>query len=440
MSKKNLFMTILCSIVMNTTGRLSAQDNVWNISLEELFRIADEHNTSIHSFESAIQEAETGIKVANAERLPELSAELSVSYLGNGRIMDRKFSNGTQVYIPHLGNNFALKASWAVYTGGAINAGIALAELKAGMAKASDHENRLRVRFMLTGYYLQLHNLHNQEMIFNENITLTETLIAHTQQRQAEGVVLRNDLTRYELQLEQLRLGRTEVQHQQKIITRQLLTALGKNRDLTLVPSETFQTERLDSNAELFWQEEAQQHAPVLKKAELGIEMSKQKEKLEKSALLPDIAMVAEEHLDGPITFEIPNIDKNFNYWFVGVGVKYNISSLYKNRHRVQQARVATATAKQQYEMATETISDAIVAAHTEYQTAQCRWKTSKKTVELATQNYDVVHNRYQNGLSLVTDMVDAANERLSAQLSQVNAQIEMLYHYYQLKYLTGIL
>lgn len=410
------------------------------MSLSQLFRTADEHNTSIKSFQSAIQEAEAGVKSAEAERLPDVDASASFSYLGGGRITDRDFSNGFGVHIPHYGNNFALQASWALYTGGAITSGINLSRLNAEMARAEAVDNTQRVRMMLTGYYLQLHNLRNQERVFDENITLTETLIEHTRKRQSEGVVLRNDITRYELQLESLRLGKTQVQNQARIVNHQLLTVLGISDDVRILPTDVFEMNLTDSPAEDYWQSEASANAPALKKSQLGIEMSEQKVRLEKSARCPTVAVVAEEHLDGPITIEIPNLNNNMNYFFVGVGVKYRFGSLWKNNRKVKQARLATETARTQHTAVAEGIENAVQAAHTNYQTAFAELETSRKSVDLAEQNYEVISNRYHNGLALVTDMVDAANQRLDAQLALVNSRINVLYNYYNLKFITGTL
>lgn len=410
------------------------------MSLSQLFRTADEHNTSIKSFQSAIQEAEAGVKSAEAERLPDVDASASFSYLGGGRITDRDFSNGFGVHIPHYGNNFALQASWALYTGGAITSGINLSRLNAEMARAEAVDNTQRVRMMLTGYYLQLHNLRNQERVFDENITLTETLIEHTRKRQSEGVVLRNDITRYELQLESLRLGKTQVQNQARIVNHQLLTVLGISDDVRILPTDVFEMNLTDSPAEDYWQSEASANAPALKKSQLGIEMSEQKVRLEKSARRPTVAVVAEEHLDGPITIEIPNLNNNMNYFFVGVGVKYRFGSLWKNNRKVKQARLATETARTQHTAVAEGIENAVQAAHTNYQTAFAELETSRKSVDLAEQNYEVISNRYHNGLALVTDMVDAANQRLDAQLALVNSRINVLYNYYNLKFITGTL
>ena len=63
-----------------------------------------------------------------------------------------------------------------------------------------------------------------------------------------------------------------------------------------------------------------------------------------------------------------------------------------------------------------------------------------QKQVELANQNYSVVQNRYQNDLALLTDMVDASNMKLSAEMALINARISMLYNFYTLKYVTNTL
>ncbi len=432
-------MAILMVFVGNQKTAV-AQSEQLTMSLQQLFDTAREHNTSIRSFQSAIEEAEAGIKSAQSSHLPDINASLSFSYLGGGAITDRNFGHAQGIHIPHYGNNFALQASWTVYTGGAIRSGVKLSELNAELARLNADENEQKVRMLLMGYYLQLHNLKNQEKVFLENIELTETLITQTSKRQEEGVVLKNDITRHELQLESLKLGLTQVRNRAKIINHQLITTIGLPQDVKILTQEAFEITPEHSSEEGFWQDKAKKNAPALQQAELGVLISRQKERLEKSALRPSIAIIAEEHLDGPITVEIPNINKNLNYFFVGVGVKYSFSSLFKNNRKVNQARLATQTAQDRQASIQDHIDNAVQAAHTDYLTTFTELETNRKSVELATQNYDVIHNRYANGLALITDMVDAANQRLDAQLKLVNSRINVLYNYYNLKYVTGTL
>ena len=90
------------------------------------------------------------------------------------------------------------------------------------------------------------------------------------------------------------------------------------------------------------WQAEAAINAPALQQSALGIEMAKTTEKLTRSEMLPKVAIVAAENFDGPITFELPPVDKNLNIWYVGLGVRYSISSLFKVNKKLHQAQMAT--------------------------------------------------------------------------------------------------
>ena len=58
--------------------------------------------------------------------------------------------------------------------------------------------------------------------------------------------------------------------------------------------------------------------------------------------------------------------------------------------------------------------------------------------MELARQNYEVMNSRYLNQMALVTDMVDASNLRLNAELKEVDARINIVYAYYRMKYVAG--
>lgn len=85
-------------------------------------------------------------------------------------------------------------------------------------------------------------------------------------------------------------------------------------------------------------------------------------------------------------------------------------------------------------------MENAVQANYTNLLTSYTEVKTQQKQVELANQNYSVVQNRYQNDLALLTDMVDASNMKLSAEMALVNARISMLYNFYTLKYVTNTL
>lgn len=428
---------MLCSAVL-CSQYLCAQSRTMGI--EEMFRLADENSKSIQTYRTGKEVADENLKAAKAQRLPDISASLSGSYWGNGKLWDRDFSNATKIDMPHWGNNFALEAQQVVYAGGAISSGIELAELEKQLAEMDWQKNRQDIRFLLVGHYLNLYKLHNQIEVLHKNLELTDQLIANMQARLEEGTALENDITRYELQRETLRLQLAKVEDACKIANHQLVITLHLPEGTVVQPDTTLNDSRIQTMSEANWQELAAQNNLNLQQAETGIKVNRQRVKMERSERLPKISLVAAEHLDGPITIEVPVLDNNFNYWYVGVGVKYNISSLFKNNRKLKAARLNVRKAQETYELAQEQTNHAVQESYVNFLTSFTDLRTQQKSVELADQNYSVTSNRYQNDLALLTDMLDASNMKLSADLGLVNARINVIYNYYKMKYITHTL
>jgi outer membrane protein len=437
MSKSvELIMTFILSLCVQ---QLHAQDSSrYTLGIDEMFRLANENSKSIRTFNTGIEQAKDGIKVAKSNQLPSIDVGLSVSYLGNAYIMDRDFSNGVKGEMPHYGNSFSIEASQVIYAGGAISSGIAIAELQEKITELERANNQEDIRFLLIGYYLELYKLNNQAIVYKKNIEQTQKLVHDIQAKQKEGTALQNDITRYELQLKNLELALTKVTNNQSIINHQLITVLGLAKGTVIVPNTTILQKEYNLSSENDWQQMASSSLPTLQQSAISVDISKQQEKIEKSNKLPHIALIAANHLDGPITFEIPVINKNLNYWYIGVGVKYNIASLYKTNNKYRQAQLATRRAQEELSLAREKAENEVQADYIYYQESFTELDTQVKSLELARQNYEVINNRYLNDLALITDMLDASNSKLSAELQVVNARINILFNYYKLKKATG--
>ena len=81
--------------------------------------------------------------------------------------------------------------------------------------------------------------------------------------------------------------------------------------------------------------------SPVLQQMKLNIKQSEYNERIAKAERLPSIALFAGDKLDGPITIEVPPINKNLNYWYIGVGVKFDIASTFKSGKKIRLARLS---------------------------------------------------------------------------------------------------
>ncbi|MCQ2214847.1 MAG: TolC family protein [Bacteroidales bacterium] len=431
------------------------------MSLQSLFAMADQQSQHIKVSEEALKAAEEGVSSAKSALLPSVELSVQGSYTGNAFLMSRGFSTrGATEYIvpglgpqnvqngkqptPHWGNSFTAQVSQVIYAGGAIRSGIEMSKLGCQMAELDVEKNRQEVRFLLTGYYLDLYKLQNQSQVIAKNIELTERVIEQMKVRREQGTVLNNDITRYDMQLQSLLLAKTQLDDSQKIIRHQIATMIhlpeGKDFevDANALEEEGMALKALTS--EELWQQSASENNIDIRQASLATEISEQKIKNTRASSLPTVAIVAENNLFGPYTSDLIPKNANVNVWFVGIGVKYNLSSLWKNNHDIRKAKYESTQVRENVQIVREGIENGVQANYINLLTSSVVVSTQEKQVELAEQNYTVVKSRYDNDLTLLTDMLDASNMKLSADMALVNARIDMLYNYFKLKYMTNTL
>lgn len=436
-------------LIALATAMVAKAQTERKMTVDELFQLVESNSKTLRQEKISVEFAKKGIEAARSARLPELTASASVSMNGDVVMMDRDFTNAHGFAAPRWGNSLALEAQQVVYAGGAIDAGIALATLQHQQAQVGEQQRRQQQQFLALGQYLEIFKLKNHEQVVRQNIDLTQRLINDIKAKHEQGMALKNDVTRYELQMETLRLSLKKLQDQRGILNHQLCNQLGIDGEI--IPSLTTDPMPEQSSpirslspkgegSEMSWQNVALTTAPSIQKAEIGQKMASQQLRLAKSEMRPKVAMVAADNFNGPFTYDIPPIDKNFNFWYVGVGVKYPISSLFKQTKKVQQARIHTRQAEQSYTVAAEQLNNQVQQAYTYYQQAFVELETQQKSVQLAQQNYQVVNDRYLSQLALITDMIDASNIKLDAELKEVDARIGIIFAYYRLKYISGTL
>ena len=430
-------------------------------SLQQLYDLADHYNQQIVVSQTGLRAASEAVMAAKNAMLPNVELSASGSYIGDATLMSRGFStNGTTDVIiagigpqkvrngrqetPHWGNSFTAQVSQVIYAGGAIRAGIRITELGEQMATLDVEKNRQEVRFLITGYYLDLYKLQNQQMVIDRNVQLTEKVIKDMEARCQQGMVLKNDITRYELQLMTLQLTKEKLKDAQSIINHQLCTTLHMADKKVIVVDTTKLNQEIASLKTIAnehnWQQTASENNIGIRQANVAIQLAEQKIKTTNAASLPSLALIAEDNLFGPYTNDLIPVNANVNAWFVGIGLKYDLGSLWKNKHNINHARIHHQQSQEQLVLARENVEKSIQAGYVNFLTSFKEVETQRKQVELATQNYDVVQNRYQNQLALLTDMLDASSMKLSADMALVNAQISLLYNYYKLKYISNTL
>ena len=355
-------LTGLLSVTLLSGGVCSYAQSV--ITLEKIFETAEANSAQLRPSFSAQTEAGHAISVARAGRLPDVKASLSISYIGDGFTTKRNFSDYQKAPIPHLGNGLSLNVTQPVYTGGAVANAIELAGLKSTATRYATDFQRDNIRFQLTGFYLDIYKYTNLRRVMESNISAAEKVLKEMQARYEQGTALQNDITRYELLVSNLELQLVKINNTLDILNVNLVTTAGLPEGTVVVPDSTILTRSLPMNGEQWWQQEAMLNSPSLSLARSGVDISRKAENIIRSERLPKIGLQAGWSIDGPILVEVPPINRNLSYWYIGVGVSYNISSLYKSNKSLAKSRAATQRTIEELAATRESVSLAVRADH----------------------------------------------------------------------------
>lgn len=431
-------LTGLLAAILLSGGVCAVGQTKQCLTIEKLFEIAESNSAQLRPFFAAEEAARREIDVARSGRLPDINANLSFSYIGDGFTTKRNFSDYQKAPIPHFGNTLGINILQPVYSGGAITAGVEMAELKSTAAGYATELQRDNIRFRLAGFYLDIYKYDNLRTVVENNIIQARKVLGEMNARYEHGIALQNDITRYELLVSNLELQLVKINNTLTILNRNLAVTAGLDENTEITPDSLILNRSLTVAEEEWWQQSAETESPELKLAHSEVNISRKAESLVKSDRLPKIGLRAGWSFEGPILVEVPPINRNLSYWYVGVGVSYNISSLYKSNKALSKSRAATQSARDRLEAARENVNLGVMADYVHYMEAYEELKTQKKSVELADKNYHTIFTRYSEGMALITDMLDAANSKLEAEQRLVNAHIDIIYYYYKLLFTTG--
>lgn len=408
------------------------------VTLEEIFDVAEAHSAQLRPSVTAVEVAEKETSESKAARLPDISASLSLSYIGDGFTTARDFSDRMKAPIPHFGSGLSVEINQPLYTGGAITGAIGLAELKTEAARFAADYSRDNIRFRLAGAYLDIYKCANLRRVVESNIAAARKVLEEMRARHEHGTAIANDITRYELLVANLELQLVKIDNTLAILNSDLVTTAGLPEGTVVVPDSTILARSLSLADEKSWQTDAAEFSPSLRLARAGVDISRKAETIAKADRLPSVGIKAGWTIDGPILVEVPPINRNLSYWYVGMGVSYKLSSLYKTNKSVARARAEVRKAVDELDAAADNLALAVRSDYIRYLEAYEELRTQQKSVELAESNYRNTAVRYSADMALITDMLDAANQRLDAGQKLVNARINIIYYYYKLLFTSG--
>lgn len=406
------------------------------LPVEELFRLGTENSLRLKAARMRETVSEEQEKTALADRLPRIEIGVKGGFVGQPVVFQKGLSRPVRPETPDWMQNYDLELTQPLYQGGKIRYRIRQAALQKEIAVLQSANDQAEIKLMLLRRYMNLFSYYKQQAVLARNIEESEHRLKDIRQMRKEGLVTRNDEIRSELQLTNDRLASKEAENSILIASQQLDILLGLDESLLIVPDTTLlyqATGLLDYPACL---QQAYENYPEMRMARRNIQLAENDIKLAKADNLPSLSLYAGNTLARPVSTTLA--DMYNTRWNIGLSLSYTLSSLYQNRHRIQEAKQNAGLRRNAEEQLAQEIRMEVKSVYLRHTEALDRVEALKLSVKQADENYRIVQNRYLNQLSILTDLLDASSVRLDAELQLTVARCEAVYTYFELQRVCG--
>ena len=405
-------------------GRVPTNGTV-DLNLPKTVQMALDYNRDIKNSQYALKKAEYAINQAQAGKKPSVDynfgaqrsrATDAATYsraailMGSANSISNAFSNGISVNIP-------------LYTGGLVEGQIDVAKL----GKTNAQEEILRVEqatkySAIEGYYGLL-AYQELQGVYHEAVDNLQGHLDNVQAQYNVGTKAKVDVLSSDVSLANAKTTAITADNNVAIAESNLNNILGLPLETKLnladhqLPFDTYNISLQEA------MDYAMKYRPEVLQAAIAVQEAERSIDIADAGNKPTVAITGgNDWADN--TF--PGIDANKRSWKVAAGVTYNFYDGGATKAKVNQAKQDLLVARETEQKTRESVQLQVKQAYLNIRSAAQKVEETQTVVDQARENYRIQNIRYQAGVGINLDVLDA---QLSLNQAQVN-HIQALYDY----------
>lgn len=405
-------------------GRVPTNGTV-DLNLPKTVQMALDYNRDIKNSQYALKKAEYAINQAQAGKKPTVDYNFgaqrsratdaatynrAASLMGGANSITNAFSNGISVNIP-------------LYTGGLVEGQIDVAKL----GKTNAQEEILRVEqatkySAIEGYYGLL-AYQELQGVYHEAVDNLQGHLDNVQAQYNVGTKARVDVLSSDVSLANAKTTAITADNNVAVAESNLNNILGLPLETKLnladhqLPFDTYNISLQEAT------DYAMKYRPEVLQAAIAVQEAERNIDIADAGNKPTVAITGgNDWADN--TF--PGIDANKRSWKVAAGVTYNFYDGGATKAKVNQAKQDLLVARETEQKTREAVQLEVKQAYLNIRSAAQKVEETQTVVDQARENYRIQNIRYQAGVGINLDVLDA---QLSLNEAQVN-HIQALYDY----------
>jgi outer membrane protein len=439
--KDKILIRIIVVIVVIFFAQLSMSQEKRMLTVKEAIDLSIKNSKQLKASKARIDAAVAQVKEAEDNRLPNFNVSGSYLRLSNANIdlktQSNNSSGGSGNTNPKISQALygIANLSYPIYAGGRIKYGIESAKYLEEAAKLDADNDKESVILNTMNAYANLYKAGVTIDVVKESLASSRQRDTAFSRLEQNGLLARNDLLKTALQTSNIELSLLDAENNWRLanINMNLMLGLPENTEL-IIDTTTFQQDNsiknIDEYEQLAIQNRKDVQALSFRKKAAGTAI-----KSAKTEGYPTVALTG-----GYIAAYVPNFITITNAINAGIGVQYNLASLWKTNTKLQQAKAREQELQANEEQLNDVIRLQVNQDYQNYLLSQKKIEVYQKALQQAAENFRITKNKYNNSLVTVTELLDADVALVQAKLNLSVSKADAIQAYNKLLYTTGLL
>lgn len=410
---------------------LMASVQLWGqtLTLPDAIRLALDNYESIKAKQSYIKASKAKIQESKRDYLPELKLSAQQSYgtinaqngpmhgFGGLGVASSSVALAENNWNAAFGALYLANVSWDFFTFGQVTNKIKLAKIGSQKREAELEQELFQHQIKVIGAYLNLLAMQRLVAVQESNVIRAEVVLKTVLSLTDNELKPKVDASQARAELSNAKILLIHANEKESELAKQLALLIG-------LPYQTFQLDShlIELQPYLSAGQEVNLNHPLLMVKQRNIDLNVRQSKLLKSEYFPRISLFGVIQGRGS-GFEYNYPQNNNAYsrkysdgikidrsnYLVGVGMTWSVSSLFRNRSKVNHQRFATQALQEEYKLLKRELTTEVELADDKIGYALEHKQESPIQVEAATVAYNQQLALYSNGLTNISDLAQAS-------------------------------
>ncbi|HXG34583.1 MAG TPA: TolC family protein [Bryobacteraceae bacterium] len=399
------------------------------LSLQDAVRLALEKHPAVEAAAAAERAAAARLEQARSGYLPKLHYGESWqrsnnpvfvfgSLLTQHRFTEQNFAIGP-LNRPDFLNNFQsqLTAEQMLWDGGLTRTATRSAELGRGVTSEERRRTEMQLIAGVVRAYFGVVVSQEGLRVAREAVGSAEADLKRAEALRAAGMATDADVLAIRVHLAAMREQEIRRNYELAVARAALNEALGLPLDAAHELSTPLVPAGLKESPLAEHETSAEENRPESRQSRLAAELAEVQTEAARAALRPQVLF--------RVSFEADRqrfITRGGANWFAGAFVRWNLFNGFADRARIREASEAVARARAQQRQTSAALRLEVRKAYSDFKAAEERVEVASASVAMAEENLRIIRNRYEAGLTTVTELLRSETAVLEARLRRLAA------------------